>query len=151
MLVSPAVKIKKTLKNQTVTETQEAVFTLELTHSDVKGSQWIKNGVELNNSDKYEISRDGMVHTLRVKHCNTQDESVYSFKLGKLSASARLNVESQYHLSVCKIAVRFRHVAKIQTLLPAACFISSYQNHQEDKGCDVTDGQHRLLRDEHVT
>ncbi|TMS06454.1 Titin [Larimichthys crocea] len=89
-----AVKIKKTLRNQTVTETQEAVFTLELTHPDVKGSQWIKNGVELQNSDKYEIITEGMVHTLKVKNCNTQDECVYSFKLGKLSANARLNVET---------------------------------------------------------
>ncbi|KAM6978117.1 LOW QUALITY PROTEIN: titin-like [Tautogolabrus adspersus] len=89
-----AVKIKKTLRNQTVTETQEAVFTLELTHTDVKGSQWIKNGVELQNSDKYEITSEGMVQTLKVKNCNTQDESVYSFKLGKLLANARLNVET---------------------------------------------------------
>lgn len=92
----PAVKIKKTLRNQTVTETQDAVFTLELTHADVKGSQWIKNGVELQSSDKYEISSDGMIQTLKIRNCNTQDESVYSFKLGKLSANARLNVESQY-------------------------------------------------------
>lgn len=89
-------KIKKTLRNQTVTETQDAVFTLELTHAHVKGSQWIKNGVELQSSDKYEISSDGMVQTLKIRNCNTQDESVYSFKLGKLSANARLNVESQW-------------------------------------------------------
>lgn len=88
-------KIKKTLRNQTVTETQEAVFTLELTHPDVKGSQWIKNGVELQNSEKYEIVSSGVVQTLKVKDCNIQDESVYSFKLGKLSANARLNVESK--------------------------------------------------------
>lgn len=96
VFVAAAVKMKKTLRNQTVTETQEAVFSLELTHPDVKGSQWIKNGVELENSDKYEITSDGVVHTLKVKNCNTQDESVYSFKLGKLSANARLNVESEY-------------------------------------------------------
>ncbi|KAJ3591665.1 hypothetical protein NHX12_006797, partial [Muraenolepis orangiensis] len=89
-----AVKIKKTLKNQTVTETQEVVFSLELTHAQVKGVQWIKNGVELQSSDKYEVICEGMVHTLKVKNCNTQDESVYSFKLGKLSASSRLNVET---------------------------------------------------------
>ncbi|XP_072300384.1 titin-like isoform X2 [Eucyclogobius newberryi] len=89
-----AVKIKKTLRNQTVTETQDAVFFLELTHPDVKGTQWIRNGVELHSNDKYEVTTDGMVHTLRVKNCNTQDESVYSFKLGKLSANARLNVET---------------------------------------------------------
>ncbi|CAB1414348.1 unnamed protein product [Pleuronectes platessa] len=89
-----AVKIKKTLRNQTVTETQEAVFTLELTHADVKGSQWIKNGVELQNSDKHQITSAGVVHTLRVTSCSSQDECVYSFKLGKLSASARLGVET---------------------------------------------------------
>lgn len=96
LFLSEAVKIKKTLRNQTVTETQDTVFTLELTHSNVKGSQWIKNGVELQNSDKYEITTDGVIHALKVKNCNTQDESVYSFKLGKLSANARLNVESEY-------------------------------------------------------
>ncbi|MCI4378776.1 hypothetical protein PGIGA_G00219550 [Pangasianodon gigas] len=89
-----AVKVKKTLKNQTVIETQEAVFSIELTHLDVKGSQWIKNGVEILPSDKYEITVDGMVHTLKIKNCNTQDESVYGFKLGKLTANARLNVET---------------------------------------------------------
>ncbi|KTF71343.1 hypothetical protein cypCar_00035221, partial [Cyprinus carpio] len=89
-----AVKIRRTMKNQTVTETQEAVFSIELTHLDVKGSQWIKNGVEINPSDKFEITVQGMVHTLKIKNCNTQDESVYGFKLGKLSANARLNVET---------------------------------------------------------
>ncbi|KAF5903363.1 titin-like isoform X4, partial [Clarias magur] len=89
-----AVKVKKTLKNQTVTETQDAVFSIELTHLDVKGSQWIKNGLELLPSDKYEITVDGMVHSLKIKNCNTQDESVYGFKLGQLTANARLNVET---------------------------------------------------------
>lgn len=72
------------------------MFSLELTHLDVKGAQWIKNGVEILPSDKYEITIDGMVHTLKIKDCNTQDESVYGFKLGKLSANSRLNVESKY-------------------------------------------------------
>ncbi|KAL0963720.1 hypothetical protein UPYG_G00309990 [Umbra pygmaea] len=89
-----AVKVKKTLKNQTVTETQDAVFSLELTHEDVKGSQWIKNGVEIEPSEKYEITVDGMIHNLKIKNCTIQDESVYGFKLGKLSANARLNVET---------------------------------------------------------
>ncbi|CAG5962721.1 unnamed protein product [Menidia menidia] len=89
-----AVKIKKTLKNVNVVETQEAVLSLELTHENVRGVQWIKNGVEIQSSDKYEITIEGMVHTLKIKKCTTQDESVYSFKLGKLSASARLNVET---------------------------------------------------------
>ncbi|NXE21879.1 TITIN protein, partial [Ardeotis kori] len=89
-----AVKIKKTLKNLTVTETQEAVFSVELTHPDVKGALWIKNGVELESNDKYEISVKGTVHTLKIKHCVVTDESVYSFKLGKIGANARLHVET---------------------------------------------------------
>ncbi|KAG8559483.1 hypothetical protein GDO81_017353 [Engystomops pustulosus] len=89
-----AVKIKKTLKNQTVTETQDAIFSVELTHPDVKGAQWIKNGVELQSNDKYEITVKGTVHTLRVKNCIVPDESVYSFKLGKVGANARLHVET---------------------------------------------------------
>ncbi|NXG04874.1 TITIN protein, partial [Sakesphorus luctuosus] len=89
-----AVKIKKTLKNLTVTESQEAVFSVELTHPDVKGALWIKNGVELESNDKYEITVKGTVHTLRIKHCVVTDESVYSFKLGKIGANARLHVET---------------------------------------------------------
>ncbi|NXG82258.1 TITIN protein, partial [Stercorarius parasiticus] len=89
-----AVKIKKTLKNLTVTETQEAVFSVELTHPDVKGALWIKNGVELESNDKYEISVKGTVHTLKIKRCVVTDESVYSFKLGKIGANARLHVET---------------------------------------------------------
>ncbi|KFV66309.1 Titin, partial [Dryobates pubescens] len=89
-----AVKIKKTLKNLTVTETQEAVFSVELSHPDVKGGLWIKNGVELQSSDKYEISVKGTVHILKIKNCAVTDESVYSFKLGKIGANARLHVET---------------------------------------------------------
>ncbi|XP_069876144.1 titin-like [Dipodomys merriami] len=89
-----AVKIKKTLKNLTVTETQDAVFTVELTHPDVKGVQWIKNGVVLKSNDKYDISVKGTVYSLRIKNCAIVDESVYGFKLGRLGASARLHVET---------------------------------------------------------
>ncbi|KAM8858182.1 titin-like [Synchiropus picturatus] len=94
MLKVEAVKVKKTLKNLNVVQTQDAVFSLELTHENVLGAQWIKNGVEIQPSDKYEILVQGTVHTLKICKCTTHDESVYSFKLGKLSASGRLNVES---------------------------------------------------------
>lgn len=93
-------KVKKTLKNLNVVQTQDAVFSLELTHENVKGAQWIKNGVEIQISDKYEITIEGTVHTLKIKNCITQDESVYSFKLGKLSANARLNVEGNKSVQV---------------------------------------------------
>ncbi|KAJ8255364.1 hypothetical protein GJAV_G00204040 [Gymnothorax javanicus] len=89
-----AVKVRKTMRNQTVTETQQAEFSLEVTHKNVKGFQWTKNGIEIQPSDKFEIIVDGMVHTLKIKDCITQDEAVYGFKLGKLSANARLNVET---------------------------------------------------------
>lgn len=95
MNVPTAVKVKKTMKNLNVVQTQDAVFNLELTHEGVRGAQWIKNGVEIQPSDKYEISTHGTVHTLKIKNCSTQDESVYSFRLGKLSANARLNVEGE--------------------------------------------------------
>ncbi|XP_035302232.1 titin isoform X4 [Cricetulus griseus] len=89
-----AVKIKKTLRNLTVTETQDAIFSVELTHPDVKGVQWIKNGVVLDSSDKYEISVKGTLYSLKIKNCTLVDESVYGFKLGRLGASARLHVET---------------------------------------------------------
>lgn len=98
IFVFTAVKVKKTMKNLNVVQTQDAVFSLELTHEDVRGAQWIKNGVEIQPNDKYEIFTEGTVHILKIKNCTTQDESVYSFRLGKLSANARLNVESKQSL-----------------------------------------------------
>ncbi|XP_052038730.1 titin isoform X6 [Apodemus sylvaticus] len=89
-----AVKIKKTLRNLTVTETQDAIFSVELTHPDVKGVQWIKNGVVLDSNDKYEITVKGTLYSLKIKNCAMADESVYGFKLGRLGASARLHVET---------------------------------------------------------
>uniref|UniRef100_A0A286XF31 Ig-like domain-containing protein n=1 Tax=Cavia porcellus TaxID=10141 RepID=A0A286XF31_CAVPO len=89
-----AVKIKKTLKNLTVTETQDAVFSVELTHPNVKGVQWLKNGVALESNDKYDISVKGTTYSLRIKNCAIVDESVYGFRLGRLGASARLHVET---------------------------------------------------------
>ncbi|KAK7938938.1 hypothetical protein WMY93_002264 [Mugilogobius chulae] len=53
-----------------------------------------QKGVELTPSDKYSITTEGAVHTLIIHNCTAHDESVYSFKLGKLSANARLNVET---------------------------------------------------------
>lgn len=135
-------KIKKTLRNQTVTETQEAVFSLELTHAEVKGAQWIKNGVELQTSDKYEVTCDGMVHTLKVKNCNTQDESVYSFKLGKLSASSRLNVESKLPL-ISTILMTI--LQKPDHMLTCFNLFLSYKDCEEDKRCDITAGFYCVL------
>nr|XP_032802313.1 titin-like isoform X2 [Petromyzon marinus] len=89
-----AVKIKKTLKAVSVLETRAAIFTLELSHEDVAGGVWIRNGVELVPGDKYEMWSEGTVHTMRINNCCPGDESVYNFKLGKLSANARLHVDA---------------------------------------------------------
>lgn len=128
-----AVKIKKTLKNLNVVETQEAVFSLELTHENVRGAQWIKNGVEIQPSDKFEISMEGTVHTLKINNCSTQDESVYSFKLGKLSANARLNVESKYTIQFGFMFYKTGFFCKCE---PSP----SPQDPEETKGCNITAG-----------
>lgn len=78
-----------------MTETQDAVFSVELTHPNVKGVQWLKNGVALESNDKYDISVKGTTYSLRIKNCAIVDESVYGFRLGRLGASARLHVESK--------------------------------------------------------
>lgn len=120
------------MKNLNVVQTQDAVFTLELTHEGVRGAQWIRNGVEIQPSNKYEISTHGTVHTLKIKNCSTQDESVYSFRLGKLSANARLNVEGEKRT----YALRNRpHTSKTTKHL-----LHSHQNRQEAQGCDLPAG-----------
>lgn len=132
------------MKNQTVTETQQAVFSIELTHSDVKGSQWIKNGVEIHPSDKFDITIAGMVHTLKINNCNTQDESVYGFKLGKLSANARLNVESMC-LFICQIYSYINLFPVIGCISILSNLFCSYQNCEETKGCDFSAGCHCFI------
>lgn len=134
MHVPTAVKIKKTMKNQNVVQTQDAVFSLELTHEGVRGAQWIKNGVEIQPSPKYEISAQGTVHTLKIRNCTTQDESVYSFRLGKLSANARLNVEGEkrahLHTHTCISSIGPDNTTNTKRVL------NSHQDRKEAKGCD---------------
>uniref|UniRef100_A0A3B3QFH9 Immunoglobulin I-set domain-containing protein n=1 Tax=Paramormyrops kingsleyae TaxID=1676925 RepID=A0A3B3QFH9_9TELE len=78
-----------------VLETQDAVFGLELSHEDMKGSLWTKNGVEIQPSDKFDMRIDGAVHTLVIKSCTTQDEAVYGLKLGNFMAMARIDAPSR--------------------------------------------------------
>lgn len=91
-------------------------------------------------SDKYEITVDGFIHTLKINNCNTQDESVYGFKLGKLSANARLNVESK-----CLSKDAFTSVHINTLIILTFDFSFSHQNSEEAKRCYFTTGCHSLL------
>lgn len=138
-------------------ETQDAVFNLELTHEDVRGAQWIKNGIEILPSEKFEITIEGTVHTLKIKNCTTQDESVYSFKLGKLSANARLNVESKQLLIsfqelIPKNPKVFRCTVPMETVpsVSVKYFSHSHQDPEEAKGRDITFGCSCRIRAGHL-
>uniref|UniRef100_A0A8C5DTY0 Ig-like domain-containing protein n=1 Tax=Gouania willdenowi TaxID=441366 RepID=A0A8C5DTY0_GOUWI len=81
----------------------EAVFTLELTHEDVKGAQWIKNGVEIQPSDKYEITMEGTTHTLKINNCtnarlNISEDNIpvkWMFKNKEVSPSEHYRMISE--------------------------------------------------------
>uniref|UniRef100_A0A674JRC4 Uncharacterized protein n=1 Tax=Terrapene triunguis TaxID=2587831 RepID=A0A674JRC4_9SAUR len=83
------------LRDQTVTEFDDAVFTCQL--SKEKASvKWYKNGREIREGKKYLFEKDGNLHRLIIKDCRLEDECEYSCGVDDRKSRARLFVEGKY-------------------------------------------------------
>uniref|UniRef100_A0A8C0HJS5 Titin n=1 Tax=Buteo japonicus TaxID=224669 RepID=A0A8C0HJS5_9AVES len=79
------------LRDQTVTEFDDAVFTCQL--SKEKASvRWYRNGREIKEGKKY-FEKDGNLHRLIIKDCRLDDECEYSCGVDDRKSRARLFVE----------------------------------------------------------
>ncbi|XP_077363922.1 obscurin [Festucalex cinctus] len=77
----PAKFQKKLIKDTCIIQASEhIVLTSELTAESSSGSsvRWFKDGLELKESTKYQIKKDGLSHTLIVTSTDSKDSGVYS-------------------------------------------------------------------------
>nr|5JDD_A Chain A, Titin [Homo sapiens]5JDE_A Chain A, Titin [Homo sapiens]5JDE_B Chain B, Titin [Homo sapiens] len=83
--------ITKTMKNIEVPETKTASFECEVSHFNVP-SMWLKNGVEIEMSEKFKIVVQGKLHQLIIMNTSTEDSAEYTFVCGNDQVSATLTV-----------------------------------------------------------
>ncbi len=79
MSLDAAVKFqKKSVKDTCVVQASESiVLTTELT-TESGSVKWFRDGVELKESSKYEMKKDGLSRTLIVKSTESKDSGSYS-------------------------------------------------------------------------
>ncbi|MEQ2199248.1 hypothetical protein XENOCAPTIV_011163 [Xenoophorus captivus] len=79
------------MKSVEVPETQVAMFECEVSHFNVP-STWLKNGVEIEMSEKFRIVVQGKLHQLKIVNTSREDSAEYTFICGNDRVSATLTV-----------------------------------------------------------
>lgn len=79
------------MKNIEIPETQVATFECEVSHFNVP-STWLKNGVEIEMSEKFRIVVQGKLHQLKIMNTSRDDNAEYTFICGNDRISATLTV-----------------------------------------------------------
>ena len=79
------------MKSIEVPETKTASFECEVSHFNVP-SMWLKNGVEIEMSEKFKIVVQGKLHQLIIMNTSTEDAAEYTFVCGNDQVSATLKV-----------------------------------------------------------
>uniref|UniRef100_A0A3Q1BNW2 non-specific serine/threonine protein kinase n=1 Tax=Amphiprion ocellaris TaxID=80972 RepID=A0A3Q1BNW2_AMPOC len=97
-----AVKFQKKLVKDTciVQASENIVLTTELT-AESGSVKWFRDGVELKDSSKYEMKKDGLSRTLLVKSTETKDSGIYSCQ----TAGDKLEFKVQVKDSALKFVV----------------------------------------------
>lgn len=106
------------MKNVSVAETQAATFECEVSHFNVP-STWLKNGVEIEMSDKFRIVVQGKLHQLKITNTGTEDSAEYTFVCGNDRVSATLTVSRECFCS-------FAHPVKILKMLDFRCTLAGF-------------------------
>lgn len=88
---SSALRVTQPLKSVAVPETHLATFECEVSHFNV-ASRWLKDGLELEMSEKFSIVVSGKIHQLRVMNVSSTDAGEYTFICGSEHVSATLLV-----------------------------------------------------------
>lgn len=92
-----ALRVTKPLKNIEIPETHVATFECEVSHFNVP-STWLKNGVEIEMSEKFRIVVQGKLHQLKIMNTSRNDSAEYTFVCGNDRVSATLTVNRKYIL-----------------------------------------------------
>lgn len=86
------IHITKTMKNIEIPETKTASFECEVSHFNVP-AVWLKNGVEIEMSEKFKIVVQGKLHQLNIMNTSSEDSAEYTFVCGNDRVSATLTVK----------------------------------------------------------
>lgn len=92
--------ITKTMKNIEVAETKTASFECEVSHFNVP-AVWLKNGVEIEMSEKFKIVVQGKLHQLNILNTSSEDSAEYTFICGNDKVSATLTVKRKLKMNNC--------------------------------------------------
>lgn len=90
-----ALQITKPMKDASVAETQAATFECEVSHFNVP-STWLKDGVEIEMSEKFRIVVQGKLHQLKIMNTSKDDSAEYTFICGNDRVSATLTVSREF-------------------------------------------------------
>ena len=90
-----ALCVTKPMKNIEIPETHVATFECEVSHFNVP-STWLKNGVEIEMSEKFRIVVQGKLHQLKIMNTSRQDSAEYTFTCGNDKVSATLTVSRKF-------------------------------------------------------
>lgn len=97
--VSSALRVTRPLKSVAVPETHSAMFECEVSHLNA-AARWLKDGVEVEMSDKIAIVVSGKVHQLKVMNASQEDGGEYAFICGSDRVSANLTINRKSALSL---------------------------------------------------
>lgn len=86
------------MKDVKVPETQVATFECEVSHVNVP-STWLKNGVEIEMSERFRFTVQGKVHGLKIVNSCQDDSGEYTFVCGTDRVSATLTINRELLLS----------------------------------------------------
>lgn len=92
------IHITKTMKNIEIPETKTASFECEVSHFNVPAI-WLKNGVEIEMSEKFKIVVQGKLHQLNIMNTSSEDSAEYTFVCGNDRVSATLTVKRMSKLN----------------------------------------------------
>lgn len=86
--------ISKPLTDQTVAESQEAVFECEVANPESEG-EWLKDGKHLTLSNNFRSESDGHKRRLVIAAAKLDDIGEYTYKVATSKTSAKLKVEGE--------------------------------------------------------
>lgn len=82
------------MKSVAVPETHVATFECEVSHFNVPPT-WLKDGVEIEMSEKFRIVVQGKLHQLKIMNTSSDDASEYTFVCGNDRVSATLTINRE--------------------------------------------------------
>ncbi|XP_037642954.1 obscurin isoform X29 [Sebastes umbrosus] len=149
-----AVKFQKKLVKETcvVQASEKVVLTTELT-TESGSVKWFRDGVELKESSKYEIKKDGLSRTLIVKSSESKDSGTYFCQ----TADDKLEFKVQVKDSALKFVVPLKPATvELEGALSLVCELNQasgdvvwqHDGHEIKPGgrhCVRTDGAKRVL------